>query len=62
MVLTAGDLHWFKDFNISDEVSPVNFQDGVEAVLMEILKEAYVESVSDPELSPNKSVVSTTAL
>ena len=33
--LDAGDLRLFKDFNIGDEVTPVEAEDGDEATLME---------------------------
>ena len=47
--LNAGD-HWFKDLYVSDKASPMTFLDGIEAALMEMLKEAYGVMVSNPEL------------
>ena len=48
--LNAADLCWFKDFDVSDKIPPVNFQDGAEAALTEMLKDPYVSMVSDPGL------------
>ena len=40
MALIAGDLHLSKDFNVGEEVTPM---DGVEATLVELFKEPYKE-------------------
>ena len=36
--LDAGDLDLCKEFNIGDEVTPVDVEDGAEAELVELLK------------------------
>ena len=46
----AGDLILFQNFNISDEVTAANVQDGAETVLMKALEEMYVTAVGDPSL------------
>ena len=46
--LNAGYPCLFQDFNVRDEVTPVNVEDVVEAALMEATKESLVVTIGDP--------------
>lgn len=50
--LNAGDFGLLKNFNVCEEVTPVNFEDGVavETALVEVLEEPDVTVVGDPRL------------
>ena len=44
----AVDLGLCQDFNVCDEVNPVNVEDVTETLLVKTLEETYVTAVSDP--------------
>ena len=46
----AGDLGLFEDLDVTDEVAPVDVEDGAETTLMEVLKESDVAPVGHPHL------------
>ena len=48
--IKAGYLRWFQDFDVGDEVTPVDVEDGAEAVLMEVSEELQVVTIGDPRL------------
>ena len=45
-----GDLGLFQNFNVCDEVTPANVEDGAETGLTKALKETYVTAVGDQSL------------
>ena len=51
----AGNITLLNDFNIGDEVPPVDVEDGVQAAVVEALEEVNVAKVGDPGLSTQKS-------
>ena len=44
----AGYLSLFQNFNVCDEVTQANVEDGAETALIEALNETYVTVVGDP--------------
>lgn len=48
--LDAGDFDCFEDFNVADQVSPVDLESGRKAALMEMPKEAQMVAIKGPRL------------
>ena len=46
----AGNLSLPTDFNVGDDVAPVDVEDGVQAALVEALEKVDVAAVGDPGL------------
>ena len=55
--LNAGGACHFQDLDVYDVVSSVDVEDGAEALLMEMVKEANVAMICDPGL---RNMVGTT--
>lgn len=45
------ELRLFEEFDIGDEVIPVDIENGAETALMEALEESQVSTIGDPRLS-----------